>query len=76
LNTVYIAKLARGTREGDLRDGFARFGTIKNIALKSSFAFLSYDNPESATEAISRMNGCKFVNGEEIVVEQSGTSTF
>ncbi len=41
--------------------------------MKSSFAFLTYDKPESATEAIARMNGAKFVNGEEIVVEQSGT---
>ena len=44
--------------------------------MKSSFAFLTYEKPESATEAIARMNGAKFVNGEEIVVEQSGTDHY
>jgi RNA recognition motif-containing protein len=41
--------------------------------MKSSYAFMTYEAPESATEAITKMNGAKFINGEEIVVEQSGT---
>jgi RNA recognition motif-containing protein len=44
--------------------------------MKSSYAFLTFEKPESATEAIARMNGAKFVNGEEIVVEQSGTDHY
>lgn len=73
-NVVYVAKLSRNTRESDLRDSFGRFGTIKNIVLKQSFAFITFEKPESATEAIARMNGAKFVNDEELLVEQSGTS--
>jgi len=71
-SVIYVAKLGRNTRESDLKEGFSRYGTIKGIAMKSSYAFITYDNPESATEAISRMNGAKFLDGE-LVVEPSGT---
>jgi RNA recognition motif-containing protein len=70
---IYIAKLSRNTRERDLREAFSAFGNIKNLVMKSSYAFMTYDAPEAATEAIAKMNGAKFINGEEIVVEQSGT---
>jgi RNA recognition motif-containing protein len=71
---IYIAKLSRGARESDIREAFSRYGVIRSLVLKSSYAFLTYETPEAATEAISRMNGAKFINGEEsIVVEQSGT---
>jgi RNA recognition motif-containing protein len=70
---IYIARLSRNTRESELREAFSRYGNIKQLVLKSTFAFLTYDTTEAATEAINRMNGAKFVNGEEIVVEPSGT---
>jgi len=41
--------------------------------LKSSYAFITYEKAEHATEAIARMNGTKFVNGEDLLVELSGT---
>lgn len=72
-NVVYVAKLSRNTREADLKDGFIRFGAIRNISLKHSYAFITYEKPESAKEAIERMNGAKFVNDEQLVVELSGT---
>ena len=71
--TIYIAKLARGTREADLKEGFTRYGAVKNIVMKSSYAFLTFESQESVKEAIEKMNGAKFVNGEELLVEQSGT---
>ena len=73
---VYIAKLGRGTRESDIREVFSRYGTIRSLIMKSSYAFLTFETPEAATEAIARMHGAKFVNGEEIVVEQSGTDHY
>lgn len=72
-NVIYIAKLSRNTREADLKDGFSRYGAIRNITLKHSFAFITFEKPESAREAIERMNGAKFVNDEQLVVELSGT---
>lgn len=71
-NVVYVAKLSRQTRESDLSHGFKAFGPIKTIVLKSSFAFITFEKAEHATEAIARMNGTKFVNGEELLVELSG----
>lgn len=71
---VYVAKLSRGAREADLKDAFMRFGAIKTVVMKQGFAFITFDKPEQATEAIAKMNGAKFINGEELVVELSGTS--
>jgi RNA recognition motif-containing protein len=70
---IYIAKLSKHTRERDIKEAFSQYGTIKSLVMKSSYAFMTYEAPESATEAIAKMNGAKFINGEEIVVEQSGT---
>lgn len=70
---IYIAKLSKHTRERDIKEAFSQFGNIKSLVMKSSYAFMTYETPESANEAIAKMNGAKFINGEEIVVEQSGT---
>lgn len=72
-NVVYVAKLARDTRESDLHHGFKQFGNIKSIVQKSSYAFITFEKPESAADAIAKMNGAKFVNEEVLLVEQSGT---
>jgi RNA recognition motif-containing protein len=47
-----------------LRESFVRFGAIKNIAMKHSFAFITFEKPESVKEAIERMHGSKFINDE------------
>ena len=65
---VYVAKLSHNTRERDLKEAFSAFGAIKSIVMKSSFAFVTFETPEAAALAIERMNGAKFVNGEDIVV--------
>lgn len=70
---IYIAKLSKHTRERDIKEAFSQYGNIKSLVMKSSYAFMTYETPEAATEAIAKMNGAKFINGEEIVVETSGT---
>ncbi len=67
-----MAKLSRRTREEDLKSEFAKFGKIKELSLKHSYAFIDYYDRESAQKAIEEMNGKIFLNGEELVVEQSG----
>ena len=69
---IYIAKLSRNTRESDLRNEFSKFGQIKNIVLKHAYAFIDFEDHDAAERAIKDMNGKSFVNGEELVVEQSG----
>ncbi len=69
---IYVAKLHRNTRESDLKEAFAKFGKIKEIVLKHNYCFICYEDSETAEQAVREMNGKAFVNGEELVVEQSG----
>lgn len=69
---VYIAKLHKYTRESDLQDAFSKFGKIKQIVLKHAYAFIDFEDHEAAVQAVKEMDGKTFVNGEELVVEQSG----
>ena len=66
---MYIAKLHRRTREEDLREAFSKFGKLKEVSLKFNYAFIEYEDHESAVAAIKEMDGKTFVNGEELVVE-------
>ena len=69
---IYIAKLSRNTRESEIRDAFSKYGEIKAIVLKYNYAFVDFEQHEAADQAVREMNGRTFVNGEELVVEQSG----
>jgi len=69
MTQVYVAKLHRRTNEDDIRDAFSKYGRIKQIVVKHSYAFVDYENPEDASKAIREMDGKTFVNGEELVVE-------
>ncbi|TNV83735.1 hypothetical protein FGO68_gene12453 [Halteria grandinella] len=70
---IYVARLDRATGEEDLQRAFAKFGKIKELALKHTFAFIDYEDHDSAIRAIRDMNRTRFVNGETLLVEQSGT---
>lgn len=66
---IYVAKLHRNTKEGDLRDSFSKFGKIKDIVSKYNYAFIAFEDPEAAQQAVREMNGKSFINGEELIVE-------
>lgn len=70
---IYVARLDRATKEDDLERAFVKYGKIKELALKHTFAFIDYEEHDSAVRAIRDMNRVKFVNGESLLVEQSGT---
>ena len=55
-----------------MQDKFSKFGSIKEVILKRSYAFIDFEEHESAAAAVNEMNGKVFVNGEELTVEQSG----
>ena len=44
--------------------------------MKHSYAFVDFDDHEAANKAVREMNGKIFINGEELVVEQSGKIFF
>jgi RNA recognition motif-containing protein len=66
---VYVAKLHRRTNEDDLRTAFSQFGKIKDMIVKHSYAFIDFEDHQSAMNAIKEMDRKTFVNGEELVVE-------
>jgi len=66
---VYVAKLHKRTTDEDMKREFSKFGRIKEIILKHTYAFVGYDDHEAAEAAVREMNGKTFMNGEEIVVE-------
>ena len=41
------------------------------MTLKDYYAFVDYENHDSAVQAIAEMDGRKFLNGETIKVSQS-----
>ena len=52
-----------------MRDAFSKYGQIKSLVLKHSYAFVDFDEHEAAERAVKDMNGKTFVSGEELVVE-------
>jgi RNA recognition motif-containing protein len=56
--------LHRATREIDLKEAFEKFGKLREVALKHTFAFVDYEDHESAVRAIAEMDRKTFVNGE------------
>ena len=55
-----------------MQDKFSEYGKIKQVTLKHAYAFIDYEDHESAVRAIKEMDRKTFINGEELVVEQSG----
>ena len=39
-NKVFVGKLSRRTRSSDLEDEFSKFGKIKDVDLRGSYAFI------------------------------------
>nr|CAB3265421.1 serine/arginine-rich splicing factor RS2Z33-like [Phallusia mammillata] len=58
LNTLHITKK-------DLRTQFAKYGYITAISIHRGFAFVQYNNPKSARNAVHGENGT-FIGGQQI----------
>ncbi|EPY51107.1 RNA-binding protein [Schizosaccharomyces cryophilus OY26] len=60
--TIHVGNLAPGVTENVLYNAFIAFGEIITVALHNkekadrSFAFLEFESPEDAKEAIANMN--------------------
>lgn len=66
---IYIAKLHKRTREDELKEAFSKFGRIKDVVLKHTYAFIDFEDHEAANQAVKEMDGKPFNGGEELVVE-------
>lgn len=67
---IYISKLPTYIRQRDLEDKFRKYGEIRKIQLKETYAFIEYYNYKDAEYAIERMDGRHF-EGRRIVVQPS-----
>lgn len=67
---IFIAKLNPRVRERDLEKSFGKYGSIRNVLIKSGYAFIEYDNYRDAEDAVKHMDG-KTLEGQRIVVEHA-----
>jgi nucleolin len=58
------------TQEEDIRYGFSKFGTIRDIEMKKAFCFVSYYSIEDATRAMNALNGSEW-RGRILTIEYS-----
>lgn len=73
---IFIGNLSRRLKQEDVEKEFARFGTIKEVNMKSGFAFVvsrrsgvqTYEETQDADEAVKAMDR-KMLDGETIKVE-------
>jgi len=70
---IFVGKVPDRTNEDGLSKAFSEFGDIKQIELKNGYAFIFYDNPNDAQNAIAKMNGTD-LDGSIIVVENARDS--
>ena len=74
---VYIGNLPRDVREREIDDLFYKYGRIRDIDIKSggrgTFAFVEFDDPRDADDAVRGRDGIDF-DGGRIRVELAKSS--
>ncbi|KAJ3336380.1 hypothetical protein HDU93_002936 [Gonapodya sp. JEL0774] len=65
---VYVGRLPRDTTERDLDRLFRDYGRVREINVKAGFAFIEFDDPRDAHDAVKQLDGVRFL-GERIMVE-------
>jgi polyadenylate-binding protein len=74
---IYVKNFDESTNEDRLRDLFSKFGEITSIKLtkeeasgKALFAFINFNKPESALQALHDMNDKELDNGKRLYVSR------
>lgn len=67
---VFVGGLSYKVRESDVEWFFRKSGRVKDIAMKSGFAFVEFDDHRDADDAIHELNG-KELLGERVSVERA-----
>ena len=70
MSRIYIGNLPSDIRESELDKLFGKFGRIRNITIKVKFAFLEFEDPRDADDAIHEMDRVSF-GGYSLQVERA-----
>eukprot|EP00118_Oscarella_pearsei_P004452 m.19102 g.19102 ORF g.19102 m.19102 type:complete len:116 (+) comp27785_c0_seq6:566-913(+) len=73
MSRVFIGRLPHQCRERDLERFFRGFGHIKEVNLKTGYAFVEFDDYKDADDAVYELNGRDLL-GEKVVVELARSS--
>jgi len=69
--TLFVGGLSRRVVERDVEDLFSKYGRVVKVDLKSGFAFVRYEEPQDADDAIRHLNGIEWIDNCKIRVEPS-----
>ncbi|KAG0082024.1 hypothetical protein BGZ90_001040 [Linnemannia elongata] len=73
-STVYVGHLSPRTERRDVEELFEKYGRVISVELKhGGFAFVEYEDPRDADDAVSKLNGYE-LDGNRISVEWSRRS--
>eukprot|EP01098_Paradermamoeba_levis_P011816 TRINITY_DN5088_c0_g1_i2.p1 TRINITY_DN5088_c0_g1~~TRINITY_DN5088_c0_g1_i2.p1 ORF type:complete len:208 (+),score=55.52 TRINITY_DN5088_c0_g1_i2:81-704(+) len=67
---VYVGKVSNRTRKRDLEDLFIKYGRILSCDLKYNYAFVEFDDPRDAEDAVRELDGVQ-LDGSSLIVEFS-----
>jgi RNA recognition motif-containing protein len=65
---LFVGRLPADIRPCELEDIFVEYGSVHRCDVKHGYAFVEFDDPRDAEDAIDRANGTR-IRGGEIVVE-------
>jgi len=67
---LFIGRLSHHTRQRDLEELFGKYGQIVNCTMKGSYAFVEFEDPRDAEDALRALDG-HHMDGSAIAVEFS-----
>lgn len=73
---IFVAGLDRRSGETEIREIFEKYGDIDNINIKNDYAFVLFNDHDSAVTAIKGVHNSKGKHGEDLRVEHSSMYYF
>ena len=60
---VYLGRIPLDIKEREVEKFFKNYGTVKNVNIKTGFAFLEFDDKRDAEDAVYDLDGKEFLGG-------------
>lgn len=74
LSRVFVDKLSSRTKKHELEHMFEKYGRINSVSLNRGNAYVEFDRPKDATEAIRKLDDTK-LHGKRMSVEYAVKTT-